>query len=228
MRLLRLFAGDIRFQAVYGFWFLYGILTLLYLLLLSVLPGEWREAAAAMLIFSDPAAMGLFFMGACILLEKSQRVLQVIAVSPVTVREYMLSKAASFAGISRVVAAVLAIGAGYGPGRLPLVLAGTLYGSLLFSLLGMAAASGINSINQYLFITVPIEMILFIPLIFFFLGREGILAFFPTVICMKMLLGIPQNGAAVWLAGGTALLLCAWAAWLCLEKMWKRLGGVKL
>ena len=62
MRLLRLLAGDIRFQAVYGFWFLYSILTLLYLLLLSVLPGEWREAAAAVLIFSDPAAMGLFFM----------------------------------------------------------------------------------------------------------------------------------------------------------------------
>ena len=55
-----------RFLARYGFYFLYGFLTLLYVVLLLSFPQSWKEKIAAILIFSDPAAMGLLFMGAVI------------------------------------------------------------------------------------------------------------------------------------------------------------------
>lgn len=228
MRILRLTAGDIRFQMTYGFWFLYAALTFIYLLLLSALPVTWRKEAAALLIFSDPAAIGLFFMGACILLEKSQRVIQVLALSPVRIWEYMMAKAVSFALISLAVAAVLACFAGFGPQRLAWALAGTLYGSLLFSFLGMAAASGISSLNQYLLVTVPIEMICFVPPVLYLLGIKGPIAFFPTVICLKMLLGTEAVWYGLLPVSVLTLLLLAGFAWLRMKKMWSCLGGVKL
>ena len=70
MRFKKLFLWDLRFQAKYGFYFLYTVLTVIYVTVLFALPESWQEKAAAILIFSDPAAMGLFFMGAIVLLER--------------------------------------------------------------------------------------------------------------------------------------------------------------
>ena len=74
MRLGRLIRGDIHFQWKYGFYFIYFILTLLYVCAIAALPEHWKKDIAAIMIYSDPAAMGLFFMGAIVLLEKSQKV----------------------------------------------------------------------------------------------------------------------------------------------------------
>lgn len=112
MRLRKLFSADLRFMARYGFFFLYAVLTAVYIVVLSVIPAHWRKTAAVILIFSDPAAMGLFFMGAIILLERSQRTPCAVAVSPVRPAEYILAKAASLAVLSLAVAAVLVFAAG--------------------------------------------------------------------------------------------------------------------
>lgn len=80
MRFKNLLLWDMKFQGRYGFYLLYGILTAFYIVLLHSLPQSWKENAAAILIYSDPAAMGLFFMGAIILLEKSQRVTSFFAI----------------------------------------------------------------------------------------------------------------------------------------------------
>ena len=102
---------DMRLQFKHGFYLLYLILTVIYLVVLSALPEGWRENAAVILIFSDPAAMGLFFMGAIILFEKSQSVHRALAVSPLSAGGYILSKVLSLGIISVLVAAVLAMGA---------------------------------------------------------------------------------------------------------------------
>ena len=108
MRFKNLLFGDMKFQRKYGFYLLYGILTAFYVVLLFCMPQSWKENAAALLNYSDPAAMGLFFMGAIILLEKSQRVISFFAVSPIRVGEYVCSKVLSLSMIALFVAAVLA------------------------------------------------------------------------------------------------------------------------
>ena len=105
MRLKKLFLLDMRFQAKYGFYFLYAVLTVIYITVLFALPENWKEKAAAILIFSDPASMGLFFMGAIVLLEKSQHTTCALAVSPVHATEYVIAKVSSLSAISLVVAA---------------------------------------------------------------------------------------------------------------------------
>lgn len=56
-----------------------------------------------MLIFSDPAAMGLFFMGAIVMLEQS------FAVSPLKVWEYVGSKVLSLSMIGLLVAGLVGV-----------------------------------------------------------------------------------------------------------------------
>lgn len=73
MRLGRLICGDIHFQWKYGFYFIYFILTVLYVCGIAALTGHWKTDIASIMIYSDPAAMGLFFMGAIVLLEKKSK-----------------------------------------------------------------------------------------------------------------------------------------------------------
>ena len=56
-----------------AFYFIYFVLTVIYVFGITALPDNWKHNAAAIMIYSDPAAMGLFFMGAIVLLEKSQK-----------------------------------------------------------------------------------------------------------------------------------------------------------
>ncbi|MDO5293689.1 MAG: hypothetical protein Q4F05_13195 [bacterium] len=74
MRLFHLIKGDVKFQYKYGFYFLYIFLIILYIFVLSLLKGRIRENTGLVMIFSDPASMGLFFMGAMVLLEKGEHI----------------------------------------------------------------------------------------------------------------------------------------------------------
>lgn len=161
MRIWRLTAGDIRFQWKYGFYILYAIFTAGYLLTLSAVPEGVRRIVATVMIYTDPAAMGLFFMGAIILLEKSQRVNSALAVSPTQDWEYMLSKLLSLALIGLLVGGILAVAGGIV--NLPLCLLATALSSFLCSACGLIAAERSRSLNQFVLLAVPFELVLCLP-----------------------------------------------------------------
>ena len=226
MRFRHLLLWNMRFQARYGFYLLYSVLTALYLALLFSLPQSWKESAAAILIFSDPSAMGLFFMGAIVLLEKSQRVTSFFAVSPLSALEYVCSKVLSLSTIGVLVAAILAIAAGCP--SLPSVLAGTFLSSVLFTLIGILVATRITSLNQFLLATVPVEMLVFLPAIAHLFGlTPSILGSYPANVCMDLIAGrsFSVNGLVL---TGALLLLLMFAACRSVGKMWSSAGGVKL
>lgn len=226
MRLKRLFLLDMRFQAKYGFYFLYVALTVIYVVILLALPQSWREKAAAILIFSDPASMGLFFMGAIVLLEKSQHTPCAFAVSPVRAGEYMLAKIASLSAISLVVAALLALTAGIT--HLHMVLLGTMLSSVLFTLLGMMVATKIVSLNQFILWTVPVEVLAFVPAILHLWGvSPAVLKIYPANLCMDMISGAPVSLPGLFC---TVILIGVLfiAVRKCVIKMWQEAGGIKL
>lgn len=226
MRICNLILWDIRFQIKYGFYFLYTVLTVLYLAVILSLPTAWRQTVATVLIFSDPAAMGLFFMGAIVLLEKSQRVPCAFAVSPVKTAEYVMSKLLSLSVISLVVAAILA--AATGEERMGLVLLGTFCSGVIFTLFGVIVATRIESLNQFILWTVPVEILGFVPAL---LHLAGILPewfrFYPANICMDMVAGKMPAAAQV---GILVILIAVLWYFSCesVRKMWNCLGGMKL
>lgn len=161
MRFRGLLLGDIRFQVKYGFYFLYAFLTTVYISVLMFIPSSAKEKVTALLIFTDPAALGLFFMGAMILLEKSECILASLAVSPIKIWEYIVSKVLSLSIISTATAAI--ISAIYSIQTLPFVMAGAFLGSVLFSLLGIIIGTKAKSLNQFLVLTVPITIVIILP-----------------------------------------------------------------
>jgi len=226
VRQRNLIAWDMRFQFKYGFYFIYVVLSILYILLLSAFPESWREKAAAILIFSDPAAMGLFFMGAIVLLEKSQGVLNAVAVSPVKTSEYIISKVVSLCIITEIVALVLALAAG--GEHLLLTLVGTALTSIIFTLIGIIAGTKVKSLNQFIFIIIPIEIVCFIPPIFYIFGSGQGIWYYPFNALISMVDGKSDN---LIIGGLLVLILIAlldvWA-YKNTEHMFKKIGGAKL
>lgn len=227
MRMLPLLRGDIRFQFKYGFYYLYLFFSIFYAGLLFALPEEWRARAAVLMIFSDPAALGLFFMGAIVLFEKSERVLDSLAVSPVRPWEYVLSKLISLGLISTAVA--LAVGLPAGAVIHPfLFLAGVFFCACLFSAAGLIVASGITTLNQFILASVPIETLINVPAVAWVFGyRPGWLVAHPGVGMIILCTGDGEPLPALivlllWTALFTAL------AFQTSERMLKSAGGVKL
>ncbi len=226
MRIIKLILGDIHFQFKYGFYFIYIVFCTLYVFLLFIFPEAWREKAVSIMIYSDPAAMGLFFMGAIVLLEKSQRVLNALAVSPVKVIEYVISKVVSLMLISVLVSLVLAFMAGLR--NIPEVLLATALTSMIFTLLGLIAAAKINSLNQYIIMTVPLELICFVPNILFLFAPSVIMRWYP----LNGSIALISNSSLNPLYDISMLLIITICLFMIAQrtttKMWRSLGGITL
>lgn len=227
MRLWSLLRGDIRFQYKYGFYFLYLIFSVLYISLIFAFPEAWREKAAILMIFSDPAAMGLYFMGAIVLFEKSERVLDSIAVSPARTYEYMLSKLFSIGMISVIVG--FAIGFFSNAVNITMhFIMGIFLCSCLFSAVGLIIAAKSISLNGFIISTIPAQLIINIPAVAWLFGwKPAWLLLHPGVSTMELF----ENGKHVLLA---VIILAFWTLLVTVmtnrtvKGMFREIGGIKL
>ena len=227
MRLGRLICGDIHFQWKYGFYFIYFILTVLYVCGIAALPEHWKTDIASIMIYSDPAAMGLFFMGAIVLLEKSQKVLNAMVVSPVKISEYILSKTVALIAISTVIALILGVVSG--SNHLLGIAVGTALTSAIFTMLGIIAATKISNLNQFLIVIMPIEIVCFVPpIVGLFVELPYIFCLFPFTACMNLITGKSILLSFDMVLVIATLIILYIVARHTVEHMWKSLGGVKL
>ena len=226
MRNRALFFGDIRFQWKYGFYFLYLVLTLLYLMILQLLPSAWKPKVAMLLVFSDPAAMGLFFMGAIIQLEKGAHTLQSLSVSPVRSHEYVLSKLFSLGLLATLVALCLATAGKLLDHPMHFILV-VFAGSCIFSSIGMMIATKTETLNQFIVATIPMELVINLPAVAYVLGYNHPLMLLHPGCCIMELI---MFGERIFLA---SLILSLWAIALFLltihvvEGFFSTLGGAK-
>lgn len=226
-RLSHLLVCDIHFQMRYGFYFLYLFLTIVYILLVSALHGNVRNYVAIFVLLTDPAAMGMFFMGAIVLLEKSDRVLNSLAVSPVTIPEYIAAKCISLGLISTLTA--VAIGIAWGNGSLWLTAIAIFMGSIIFSLCGLIVGANVLTLNQYVILTAPFEVVGILPAIAYEAGfRPAWMLLHPGCMIVYFLQGHSAGFPLLF------LLLLAWCLFLytfaskCIRKMFLTVGGIKL
>lgn len=226
MRVLYLIIADIKFQWKYGFYFIYFILSLLYLFLLLSIPPQWIEMIRVLLIFTDPAALGLFMMGAIVLLEKSQRVHNALAISPITVSEYVLSKIISIAFISTLVAMFLGIGSE--ASHLFNIFLSTILTSTIFTLLALLIAIRITSLNQFILYVIPIEFICLTPaFLYFFKIGPSFLQFFPISSCLGIMGNLDINVYIAYMIIALSIGILFKLACLSTQQMWNRIGGGK-
>jgi len=127
---------------------------ILYFLSTQAIPDMNNEKFHTMLLFFDPATVGLMFIGALVLFEKSENILQALVVTPMKVDDYLLSKIISLTILSIISAAIfMTLLSVFGDVEFNLIYLalGIVFASMLMILIGFIIVSRIKSINEYLF-----------------------------------------------------------------------------
>ena len=229
MRKANVIKGDMIFQWKYGFYGLYILMIIIYIVIFSFFSGDVKDTIVSICVYSDPAAMGMFFMGALILLEKSQRITNSIAISPVTPVEYILGKVVSIGIISEIVGIILkAQGVS---GNYLLCAIRIFAGSVIFSLCGIIVGAKIESLNQYIIWTIPFEIVGFVPVILYrigFMWNSRLMLLHPGCSVMQLIEGNMDSALLSIISIVVWFIILFGIADLSVRKMFRFSGGAKL
>jgi fluoroquinolone transport system permease protein len=193
--MLKLFKYDINIQFRSGYWTVYGILGIIYILILVNLPVYVRDYVVVYLIFSDTSVLGLIFVGALVLLEKQQGVLQSLSVTPLKLNTYLFSKVLSLTLLSAVISSLIWIIPLWSFRGYALILPGVVLASIVHTMFGIGFTAGAESFNQFLarvfagsvIFTIPV-----LPMVLF--PKTGWLVLFPANATLDLFLRI-TNGS---------------------------------
>lgn len=186
MRLFSSIKADIMFQFRHYLYYVYLIISALYVLLLYFIPSPTKEKMAMFLLFSDCSFLGAFFIGGIVLLEKDQGIYHHTFVTPIKVAEFIWSKVISLAIISLASSFIIFVCSFGFTFKLVFLVIGVTLNSIFASLLGIIFAVRVNSINQYLLLSPLFVTIFFLPilevltiwdswLLYFIPGKAGLL-----------------------------------------------------
>lgn len=169
------------------------------------------EELLIVMIFNDPIIMSYFFAGALLLLEKNQRTLDALSVTPLSTGAYLWSKGLAQALIATGTALLMTwVGYGWGFNHVHFV-AGTLGSALLFAWLGCLMGRRTVGFNAFLvrsigvFIPVALPMLLLFevwdnPLLYLLPSMPGILllkASFEPIAAWQYFYGYGYLGLAL-------------------------------
>lgn len=141
---------DIKFQFRQGFYIVYGIVTLIYIVLLNLLSTNLRNTLGPIILLSDPSFLGFFFIGAILYYEKEQRVTSALFVTPVSYGEYLIGKILSLTLLSLVVTVVISLFSfGIFINWIPLIV-GIFLTASLFTTMGIGMSLKFTKVTTYL------------------------------------------------------------------------------
>jgi fluoroquinolone transport system permease protein len=205
-----LFINDIRFQIRHGIYYAYVLITAMYVLLLTFIPDAFKARAITLIVFSDPSVLGFFFVGGIILLERGQNVLDNLFVSPLYLREYLLSKAGSLAVLSVLTSMVIHISVlGVSSINVSFVL-GVGLTSLFFTLLGIGVAVRCRSLNAFFLLAPLYTLVFLLPLLSYFNVYETLLISLLPTHSSLLLIEASFNKLPLFTAVGHILWLICW------------------
>ena len=155
---------DMRLQARYGFYAVYAVLTVIFILGLSTIGPALRTEAAVLLIVTDPTVLGFYFIAAMVLFEKQEGVLDALVTSPLGDGGYLLSKVITLSLLAIVASTFVAVFGHGNTAGLAVLVSGVALAAALFVLIGFVAVASFDSINEYFISAVGWGTILFLPL----------------------------------------------------------------
>lgn len=164
MRFMGALKTDTKFQYKQGFYAVYILLTIMYLVIIQKIPqGVIKEYAVPLIVFSDPSFVGFFFIGGIVMLEKQQGIIDLLAVTPLSPKEYLISKSVSLGILAVIASLMIAIAAHKGGTNIVLLIISVFLTSVFFTLYGFIVAAGCRTINQYFVKMVPYMLIALLP-----------------------------------------------------------------
>ncbi|HPR31349.1 MAG TPA: ABC transporter permease [Prolixibacteraceae bacterium] len=198
---------DIQFQLKQGFYLVYGILSLLYIFILFNVPLHVRTEVTAYLILSDTTVLGLTFVGALVLLEKQQNVLQSLFITPLKLSTYLAGKVLSLALISVIASSLI----GFVPGGMLSnwiwALVAIVLSSMFFTLFGLGVAARVNSLNQYIVGIIVGGMVMGLPVALYFIWPD-LSVIFPINATIDLLITDPSVQTVKGIIADVSVLVC--------------------
>lgn len=227
-RLATILAHDARLQYRYGIYGAYAFVVALYCMIL-IWAADWLPAwVPAVIIFTDPAALGFFFLGALMMLEKAESVRTALAITPLSAAEYLLAKTITLTAISLLACAVLLVFV-HRPADPALLLATVGLTAIQFIGIGVPIALRFRTVSGYLVGSASFLTPLIAPGFLALLPEMPVwLAIIPAVSQLRLMLvatgAADATGTELALMLAVAAAAAAGAVWLALRALRKEFG----
>lgn len=169
---------DIILQSRYKIIHLSILSVLIYYVTLVALPSMNTEEFKTLYLFFDPTLIGIMFVGALVLFEKTENTLQALNVTPMQTRTYFFSKIISLTLLS-VISGFLFLFLSHGIHfEYFYMVTGIILTSIFLILLGFILVARCNSINEYLLMMMLAFLLLFLPPLFDITGIYNNIIFY--------------------------------------------------
>lgn len=200
MKLIALTKYNVKVQFRNGFYYAYLFVIVMYLVILHLIPAEMVDRLLPILILSDPAMLGFFFIGGIMLLEKDDNIYESLFVTPLKLSEYMFSKIASLTLLGVIVSFIIAIVMKGLDFNYPLLLFAVILTSPLYILIGMIAASRAKNLNEYMVFTPFYILVFFVPLLAYFNATPQFFFYYLSPVQATIILfeGAFHGGIKLW------------------------------
>ena len=158
---------------------------------------QGQSQVHSVLLFFDPATIGIVFVGALVLFEKSENVLQALVITPMKTDDYLLSKIISLTIISIISATVfmtLMVIFNETEFNILYLISGIILTSVMLILLGFIIISRVQNVNGYLLgIIIGFLGLTFPPLLHLFgLFENPVFYLWPTQASFIIFQGVFQ------------------------------------
>ena len=148
------------------------------------------EKLVALLIFTDPVMYGFLFTAVMVLFEKDARTNQVLAITPLTSRQYILSKAISFTLLALICSLLILISAHPAAMHLILFIPAVVLSSTLFIFIAIVGVSHVRNFNQFILIIPLVLAPVCLPLLDFFnVAHSWLFYLIPSQACLLLFAG---------------------------------------
>lgn len=222
MRIAQMLRFDVRFQFRHGFYYAYLFISFFYIAILRVVPEQFRVLITTIVVFSDPSVFGFFFIGGILLLERGEKTLESLFVTPLRLHEYFVSKILSLSLIAVATSLLIAFSVFGLRFNLFLLLLGVALSSAFFVALGLGVSSQFTGIGDYLIRSPLYILAFFLPLLelngFLDLGAFSLLVrLLPSYGGMYLIEHSLKGGAGV---GGVLAAISSLLLWTGLGYLW--------
>ncbi|MCA9661273.1 MAG: hypothetical protein KC486_23240 [Myxococcales bacterium] len=217
-RALTILGRELQLQQRYGVLYAALVVVGLWAAVFAFLEEPTRRFLLPPVIVMDTAIFGFFLMTAMMFLEKSDRVLAAIVVSPLSTGRYLLNKVLSLTIVAVALTALLVAILTPSAVNWALLVVGVAIGSVMTMLAGFVLAARFESMNTYIIPSALLLTVVQLPALHYFeIATSKLFYALPTMAPLALVRGafapLPAWEVAYALAYGllSCVLLHAWA-----------------
>ncbi len=183
-----LVAYETRLQYRYGIYAAYAFVVAFYIFILVWGGAYLSPAIIAFVIYSDPAVLGFFFVGALMMLEKAEGVRLALSVTPMTARDYFFAKSLPLTLLGLVAVAALAPLV-HGVTNWPVLMGAVLATAFAYFGIGVPIALRFRTVTSYLIGSAGLMIPIILPAFLAFLDPLPVWAqILPTTAQLRLLM----------------------------------------